>query len=250
MNRRPAFPLAGLLFLALLQGCSYTSERQHPDFDSSRKFIERVAILPPSVSIQLKTFTGEDEHLVEKEQAVREYLDKQARSVLSKNGYHVCDIHIEELTASDPELAFQTEQLKNAFDAASRDLYGGESVAADDYKRFRVTVGPIVNRFAELADADALLFIEFSGIVKSEGQMRKEIAANLLLGVLTGSYAHPVSEVAVVEVALLDANTGDVLWTNVKSAASVSGNVLRDTLAKLPARTPAAQDREQESSGE
>lgn len=235
-------PVRGLLLLLLLlQGCSYTSERQHPDFDINRRFIERVAILPPTVSVRLKTFTGEDEHMLDKEQALRQYLDKQARKVLVKNGYQVCDMHFDELAETDSELAFQIEQLKNAYAAASKDLYSGETVAADDYKHFRVTVGPIVNRFAELADADALLLIEFAGIVKSEGQMRKEIAANILLGALTGTYAHPVSEVSAVEIALLDANTGDILWTNVKSAASVSGDVLGDALARIPAKTaPAA----------
>jgi hypothetical protein len=241
MNLRLMLPCAGLL-LVLLQGCSYTSERQHPEFDTSRPFIERVAILPASVSIQLKTFTGEDEHLEDQEETVRQYLDKQARSVLKKNGYGVCDVHFEELAATDSELAFQIEQLKNAYDAASKDLYSGETVAADDYKRFRVTVGPIVNRFAELADADALLFMEFVGIVKSEGQMRKEIAANILLGALTGSYAHPISETSAIQVALLDANTGEVLWTNINSTASVSGDVLWDALVKIPAKTPRASE--------
>jgi hypothetical protein len=232
---------AGLLLLVLLQGCSsMTSERQHPEFDTNRKYIERVAIMPPSVSIQLITFTGENEHLKDKEKNAREFLDQRARNILKQRGYGVCEMHFEELAANDPELAFQIEQLKNAYEVASKDLYNGEAVAADDYKRFRVTVGPIVNRFAELAEADALLFINFEGIVKSKGEIRKEIAANILLGTLTGSYASPVNEASAVEVSLLDANTGDVLWTNIYSDSSVSAVVLRGALEKIPVKTAPA----------
>ena len=222
--------------IVLLHGCSVTGQRQHPDFDENRRLIEQVAVLPPKVEIKMITFTGENEELFEREADIAAKLDESARRILEDRGYAVCGTHFDKLAETDPDLAFQTEQLRTAFTEASKDLYTGQMVSAEDYKRFDVTVGPIVNRFSEVANADALLLMTFSGIVKSEGEMRKEIAASILLAALTGSYAHPASEAAAVEVALLDGNTGDVLWTNVNSATNLSPAVLRGALEKIPVR--------------
>jgi len=178
---------------------------------------------------------------VEREADIAGNLDESARQILGARGYEVCDTHFDELVEADPDLAFQVEQLRTAFTEASKDLYTGKTVSEDEYKTFDVNVGPIVNRFSEIAGADALLIMTFSGIVKSEGEMSKEIAAHILLGALTGSYAHPASEASAIEVSLLDGNTGDVLWTNVNSATAVSPAVLRGALEKIPVREkPAA----------
>lgn len=231
-----------------------TALRQHPDFDESRKMIERVVVLPPDVNVERIMFTGENETLDSEEGSYPITLASKAQEILHNNGYATCKVDLLELSAGDPDLAFQVEQIKNAYEAASKELFE-QTVAEDDYKRFRVTLGPIVNEVADLADADALLLISFEGVTKSDGQMNKEIAANVLLSALSGVYYHPIRSASFVEVALIDAATGDVLWVNTYAQEGLTTGILTGALDGVPdgimgdliAAEQAAADAERES---
>ncbi len=149
-------------------------------------------VLPPTVKVERVMFSGDNETLEDKEASFPADLTALASSILNDHGFATSKVDLAALVQENTELAFQVEQVKNAYEAAAKELYDG-TVTEDDYKRFRVSLGPVVNPVADVAGADALLLVKFEGITKSAGQVRKEIAANVLLGALTGTYYQPVS---------------------------------------------------------
>lgn len=222
------------IVLAALTACTpMTALRQHPEFDVARNTIERVAILPPVASVEKIMFAGDNETLHENEKKYPKSLANQARTKLRSRGYATSLVDLVELAEQDPDVAFQVEQIRNAYKAASRELYE-ENVAEDDYKRFTVSLGPVVNPVADIAEADALLLITYEGITKSDGQVNKERAANVLLGALTGVYYEPVRSASAIEVAMIDGASGDILWVNTEARAGLGTSVLSMAMKPLP----------------
>jgi hypothetical protein len=225
---------AALFLLGLLSACTPpTALRQHPDFDARCKQIGRVAVLPPAVSVERVMFSGGNETMEDKQDAYPASLTTSAIGALHRLGYATSKVNLIERSAADPDLAFQIEQVKNAYTAAAKPLNEG-TVNEDDYKRFRVSLGPVVNPVGDAAAADALLLVQFEGMTKSDGQMKKEIAANVLLAALTGAYAQPIRSASIVHVALIDAVSGDVLWVNTEGKVGLSTSIISDALNKLP----------------
>jgi len=223
-----------LALLALLFGCTpSTALRQHPEFDESRKHIERIVVLPPIVNVERIMFSGDNETLDSQEESFPLSLTAQARTILHTHGYLTCDVELIELALDNQDLAFQIEQIKNAYNAASEKLYD-KSVPEDDYKHFRASIGPVVNSIADMANADALLLVKYEGITKSDGEMQKEIAANLLLSALTGVYYQPIKSVSAIEVAIIDGYTGDILWVNTHAKIGLSTIVISGALNQIP----------------
>lgn len=87
---------------------------------------------------------------------------------------------------------------------------------------------------AEKSGADALFIIEYGGFRKTGGKIAQETTANVLLALLTGSYAIPVPEGSAVEVALIDMVSGDVLWTNILSHTALDAKGFDVAMDVLP----------------
>lgn len=211
---RTRLVLAALLALVAASGCSYTPIRAHPDFASAARKVQKVAVLPPDVEYVLLVLTGDNERLPEEELKVRQSLGSALPGLLEKRGYVVRELSPEKVETIVKDANFTIEQAKTAYREASKQLYERALVTEDESTSFRVSIGPIGNSVAEAVDAEAFLFVRYSGFKKSEGLIAKEIVANALLGVLTGVVVAPAASGASMEMALVDSTSGDVLWSN------------------------------------
>lgn len=241
-DRRYLLLVAGLVFLIFAGGCSYTPMREHPDFANGSRKIESIAILAPEVEHVRIVFAGDNERMPERESAIARMLTSQIKSQLESKHYRV--LAADETWPGDkkPEEGPEVARLRSAYHEASKQLYD-HPVTTDEATGFRVSVGPVANPVAENLKADALLIARYAGWEKSGGQQAKDLAAGVLLGVLTGVAAVPAREGGALELALIDGTTGDVLWCNAGSTTaqargfhSVSANAPARLLSALPDR--------------
>lgn len=210
------FALTLLLSAFALGGCAtYTDVRQHQDLQQEARHIATVAVLPADVSIELVTFTGENEKESDKQNTIATQLDAVARKQLEAQGLKVVDFDFAKAVQEQPNLAFTLTQCKEALAKAKKTLYG-DRVQEKNKGKFKETIGPAANAIAEATGADALLLIKYDGFEKSGGMIAKDIVAGALLAVLTGSMPVSAKEGSQVEVALIASDSGDVLWMNHK----------------------------------
>jgi hypothetical protein len=86
---------ASLLLLILISGCTpLTTLRQHPDFETNRAAIERVAVLPPTVKVERVMFSGDSETIDDKQDSYPGTLTTQANNTLNKHGYAVSKVSL------------------------------------------------------------------------------------------------------------------------------------------------------------
>lgn len=232
------FSVAAVVLCALvLGGCAkLTSVRQHPDFAAHERKITKVAILPPDAEFVYRVFDGDDRRLPEKEKQVVESLSSDMPEFFKERGYEVVAVDWARHSSENPDFAYELQQLRMAFTSASEELYKKAMVSEEEHDDFSVTIGPVVNQFADMAGADALVVVRYAGFEKSQGLVAKEVVGNALLAALSGVYYQPVKIAGAVEVAVLDGNTGDVLWCNAQAGVDTAYGIARMAMLPLPAR--------------
>lgn len=205
--------VALVVVVGAVSGCAVTPIRQHPDFASAARKVQTIAILPPDVEHVRIVFNGENERLTEKEREVAVELQQGFEAALKSKQYVVRPWLDAKQLEENPNANFDLQQVRAAYNEASKQLYD-KAANAEESKKYRVSLGPIVNPVATRLNAEALLYARFHGFEKSGGQQTKDILAGALLGVLTGAIAIPKPHGAALEVVLIDGVTGDVLWAN------------------------------------
>jgi hypothetical protein len=215
-------------------GCATTTTRTHPTLEEELHRVNSVVIVPPRIEIQYVTLTGEDERMIEEEQAIRTELMAIAARELRDHGYEVIDFDFQAAMDQNDELAYTVTEIREGFDRARADLKMGIALSKDEANEIRVSVGEAVNTVAAMSGADAILLMRYVGFKKSGGYVAKDVGTGLLVGVLTLGTVVPVSPTsgAMTEVALIDAVSGDVLWADITSGmldSSITDEVL-DTL--------------------
>jgi hypothetical protein len=222
-----AFTLASLV---LLTGCAtnYTTVREHKDLAESASHIASVVIVPADVSIELIAFTGDNERETTKEGSFAKSLYASAKTSLEGKGLTVVDYDFDKGVAENQNLAFAVTQCKESLNKAAAATLYKKPVSEKDKARFAESVGAAANVIAEATGADAMLLIDYKGFEKTAGMQTKDMAAGILLGVLTGTVAVAPSQGARVQVALVATGSGDILWTNVQG----SGFLTTDSVSK------------------
>jgi len=192
----------------LLAGCASAVPVDH-ELAASRARIRTVAVMPPDVRIARHVFHGDDEPLTADMDRVRRQLPALLGGVLARHGFTLKPARLDETdVAGESELRYQRTLVTGRFRAAA----AMDTTRETDY---RLSLGPEVNRFADRADVDGLLFAEMTGWKKSRGQIARDVATSVML------LGHVVyhTEAADLRVALVDGTTGDILWSATTTVA-------------------------------
>ena len=201
---------AAATLLVVLAGCT-TTARQHPEFAARRARITTVAVMPPEVAFVRRVFKGDDEPLLAETDATRASLPDLLGAELRRRGFTIKPALLDEAHfAADPELRYQTTVIQSRFATAGGQLRPAAALTRADAARVRVSLGSDVNRFADHAEVDALVFSQVAGWKKSGGEVAKDLAMTLLL---LGN-VHYYLQAGGLQVALVDGTTGEVLWAN------------------------------------
>ena len=222
-----------ILSLVLVCGCASmlpTTVRQHPSFAKNVIRPTSLAVLPPEVVVEHLVFDGNHHRLPEKEKAITKTIIAELPNILTEKEYLV------ERSLSDhskvANFAFEFHQLIEAYSNRSEELYQRFELVPSKAFSMEKSIGPMVNRISEHADADALLIVRYNGFEKSAGLQTKEFAGSLLFAALTGVLPMHASQGATVEAAIIDGISGDILWTNIFGGSfepeQMIGLVLRD----------------------
>ncbi len=213
-----------VLALSLLVGCATTTERVHPDFARRERATERLLVLPMDVKIMQVGFTGDNARIPAREAAVTADLARLVPALLTQRGHSTQLLDLDAVTDA-PDLRFVTEQVRTAYESVSKQLYEQINLPEDKRASIRASLGPVVNRLADYADADALVLVRGNGFEKTRGMIAKDVVAATLLATLTGQALVQPTSGLVTEVALVDGTTGDVLWTNIGFANADTENL-------------------------
>lgn len=206
--------VALVVVVGFASGCATTTPiRQHPDFASAARKVQSIAILPPDVEHVRIVFNGDNERLTEKERTIADQLSQSFEATLKSKQYTVRSSIASKQEEAKKNVDFELQQVRTAYNEAAKQLFE-KPANEEESKKYRVSLGPVVNPVASLMEADALLYVRYYGFEKSAGQQAKDIMAGALLAVLTGTAVVRPAEGAALEVALIDGATGDVLWAN------------------------------------
>lgn len=223
-----------LLSMIVVTGCATTTVREHPDIESHLSRMDSVVVAPPAVSIQQVNFTGDNERLVEVENAIQQELIQLARVGLQERGFEVIEFDFERAIEEDEEFAYTVTQVREGFAEARAQLYRRGVVYEENKRDVKASIGSAVNMVSEKSGADAVMLIHYSGMKKSGGEVAKDIAVGVMIGLLTGSAPISNTEASHVEIAIIDGVTGDVVWTNILNSPHLSARVADMALDKLP----------------
>jgi hypothetical protein len=222
-------------FYGVMTGCTYTTVRENADFAQAKRKIDTVAILPPDAEITYIVFNGDNQRMHDQEEQATKDLYDTAAQILSDHGYTVANADFNSLISSNSDMAFDLTQIKSTAKEQVKEIYSEGAVRTDQPRYFSKSVGANINPFAEYAKADALLYIDYSGFEKSPGMVTKDIAAGVLLAVLTGNNQAQVAPAkgGNVFIALLDGTSGDILWTNSGGTVLAPGDTLKTELGNI-----------------
>ncbi|WP_298440729.1 hypothetical protein [uncultured Ferrimonas sp.] len=227
--------LTALVAIALLSGCSVTSVRMHEDHAQHTQDYQRIAIVPPVVEMKLVNFDGEGERLTPQEDAIRSQLIAEASSKLTARGFTPVVVERERMLAQFADFNVDVANLRESYQSIAANLYTGKAVNEKKVASFRQSVGEAASVVAHSTNSDAILLLKYTGWEKSKGSVAKDMAASILVGVLTAGAVVPVQAMSgeSVEAALIDGDSGDVVWANVFAGADNSGGAVSANLTEL-----------------
>ena len=128
-------------------------------------------------------------------------------------------------TVDSPDLRFAATQAQGAADEAMNEMFKDPRWYKSSALNYKRSLGPQVNQFADMVDGEALMFMRYSYVTKSGGEIAKDITFSVLLAVATLGNVMVVQDVtaARLDVCLVDGATGDVLFANTASVSLTFG---------------------------
>ncbi|MBY6187953.1 hypothetical protein KUV89_15140 [Marinobacter hydrocarbonoclasticus] len=227
--------LVATLMQGLLVGCSITSVRMHEDHSTHLSDMKRIAIVPPIIEMEKLNFDGENERLPEQEEAIKAQLVARATDRLEAQGFEVRVVERGEMETQFANFNFDLAALRESYTALVPALYDGKPVSEKDMASFSQSVGEAASIVAHYTESDGILLVRYSGWEKSAGNVAKDVASSVLVGVLTAGMVVPVQATSgeMVEAALIDGDTGAVVWSNIMHWGSNDGTAIENNFTQL-----------------
>lgn len=232
----------------ILSGCA--SYQKHPDFIERQKKIYTAGVMPPDIEIFRLNFKGDKDPMYDLMNKAVNFSKDEVEAIFAKKNYVVQKLDLTDTALeAAPELKTALFNVRNLF---NRKL---EEIKKRKEKQFTYSVGPDVNIFADLTDTDVLVFIKESGYKKTGGEIAKDIAKSVLFSAALAAvggigYMYIFPNIAVIQIAVVDSNTGDILWYNYNrdnpdidlGSEKATRNILRALFNPFPKRI--AEERE------
>lgn len=209
MRNRSRFVCLALILSVGLGTSGCATYRMHPEFKERQKSLLTVAALPPDVEVYRLTFDGKKEPMYELYPQVSKGTLEALEGVFAEKGYQIRSLDLSEATLeTKPELRSMLYNIREAYKKTLVDI------RKRPYDKFLYSLGPQVNPLADRANADALLLIKWEAYKKSGGEIAKDIAKAILIAAATlgNVVAIMPPSYATAHFALVDGNTGEILW--------------------------------------
>lgn len=196
--------------LTLLAGCAtpMAPHRAHPQLEDKARAIKTVALMPPDVKVY-QLSAGNVRELMDEwsERGKRNVADGVAAALAEAGGFAVKEF----TPGDDPALREEYEDVRALFAAVAGSIVQHTYLPAlaipDKRDNFRYSLGPL-RELARAAGADALLFVSGVDDISTAGRVATQV-----IGAVFG-VAIPSGRTRLAG-ALVEAESGDVLWFNI-----------------------------------
>lgn len=223
----------GLAALAVTTGCAPAHFNAAPQLQDRVRSIKTVAIMPPNIKVYQVGVTGTPQVIEEETAAAKQVV---STAIGREFGRHTGVVFTSFPTpppgfdaSLDPEAARLAAELKDTqalFEVVGNSINLHALAASPKTMRFAekltnldYSLGPDVQHFAKLANADALVFTSGADLRTSGSRKTLTGLGSILLALPTfGESLRALFALGgntILNVALVDATTGDILWYNV-----------------------------------
>lgn len=223
-----------------------SSVKVNPDLPQKRGLIRTIRILPPVVHVKTLSAGGVCEEQEEwSGQAQENVMSAVAQQLKRKPWLRIEHLSAEALTEEAKDNLRETQALFDAIDACILlHSHGPETARFPDAgKAFDHSLGEEVNALA--GQAHALLILAADDEISTGGRRTLQ-AAGMIVGALTGIVVIPTGGRTLIRAALVDAESGSLLWYNWISSgggydlrdAESAKRLLEQLLADFPLKAP------------
>lgn len=209
MKNKRCFVSFGLILSLGLGTGGCATYKMHPEFKERRKSIKTVSALPPDVEVYRLTFGGKKEPMYELYPQVSKGTMEALEGVFTEKGYRIQPLDLSEAALeAEPGLRATLYTLHEVYKKTLVDIQKRRQ------KKFIYSLGAQVNSLADRANADALLLVKWEAYKKSGGEIAKDMIKTVLIAAATlgNVIAIMPPSYATAHFALVDGNTGEILW--------------------------------------
>ena len=216
----------GLLLLVgfLVIGCATPAFRAPPQFQTRVGRLNTVAMIPPTVKVYSLSAGAVKEEIDEWSSTARENMRHAVEALLTTHADFVVTpfkpaATLPPLSAVPPWSDLDDTKALYKVVSASIFLhtYRQDQTFPQKVEAFDYTLGPQVRALADQAQADALLFVDAIDHISTGGRQAL-MALGILAGLATGVFVTPGGGGTVISVALVEGQSGDILWYNILGA--------------------------------
>ena len=206
---------AFLFACLILSACATaTNYRANPSLKEKIEKTKRITVIPLKTDVYQITAGGVQEKMDEWSFQAKKNVMTAIQNELDRKPL-IFIKNFEETLLSEEQKS-NLEETKALFEAVNYSIivhtYGPpEQLFQDKIKNFRYSMGPEVQDLAK--DTDALLFVSCNDQIATTGRKALQ-AGSIILGALVGVQATPLYGITNVSIALVETNTGSILWYN------------------------------------
>ncbi len=211
-NQLPRIAIVATCLLAILAGCATVPYRTHPQFEQRVHAGMRVALLPPDVKVY-EISAGEVPELIDEWSAAAQtnVTTAVSRQFPSGGMFTIMEFDPEQFETSKEEYEDARALFRAVSLSAALHTYPDSAAQLETkMKKFEYSLGPLP-QIRESSGADAVLFIQASDQISSGGRVARNVAVTVV-GALFGVIIIPSGGISYLSAALVDVQTGDVLW--------------------------------------
>jgi hypothetical protein len=207
--------LVFLFACLILSACATVPNyRSNPQLNEKIENTKIIMVIPLKTDVYQITAGGVQEKMDEWSSQARNNVMTAIQAELGKKTMIFVKSFEETLLSEDQKS--NLEETKALFDAVNDSIivhtYGPpEQRFQDKIRNFNYSMGREVQELAR--DTDALLFVNCSDQIATTGRKALQ-AGSVILGALVGVYITPQYGVTTVNIALVDSDTGSILWYN------------------------------------
>ena len=208
--KRYATPFILVASLLLTSACSTTTVRRKADhlntIDNSNY---RILILPPAAEVYMIGMSGK-KRMYDYEYQLEGILTDEISSKIENMGFKSVKVIRRELF--DRSLLREFEGLYTRYSDIRTKLY--KTIGLEEKKAFSMVenIGPDATKIASTWGTDFLVFINYVRNYKDNSSRAVGLVMNLVLG----SNGSEAADSSLLTIAIVEAKTGDILWTNLQ----------------------------------
>ncbi len=200
--------VASLLFTTAC--VSNTTVRSKSNYEHELKAKETIALLPSSAEVYTVGFSKK-ERMYDYEAGLEELINTELLPLFKEKGYNVRNLRKSDIHKKG--ISRKVVNLKENYNPKIRRLYSPVLMKKELALNTNVKVdGTASRKIKDATEADVISVVNYTGTLQTNGARALGFAIDLLAG------SSSAVETSTLTVSLLDADTGELLWSNLASA--------------------------------